>query len=185
MIAGWSEADSSLDKDPGRYVAPYFSNSTEAARGFRDLGKVCQAFSTKSGDTKLAAWGTRLVDEAKALRKDLDAAIADATRRLDADTLAARVRGSRIRDAVAGQGDAARVARGRQEDRRCGCADALGPGRLHDRSAAEVAYDRCDDRPARYGNRRSVCACARPAPRACNQRRSTDNQRKRMLAAKP
>jgi len=40
MIAGWSEADASLDPDPPRYMQPYFSNSTEAARGFHDLGEV-------------------------------------------------------------------------------------------------------------------------------------------------
>ena len=38
MIAGWSEADASLDANPARYMQPYFSNSTEASRGFRDLG---------------------------------------------------------------------------------------------------------------------------------------------------
>ena len=40
MIAGWSEADACLDPDPPRYMQPYLSNSTEAARGFEDLGAV-------------------------------------------------------------------------------------------------------------------------------------------------
>ena len=44
MIAGWSEADACLDPDPPRYMQPYFSNSTEAARGFRDLGHVLSNF---------------------------------------------------------------------------------------------------------------------------------------------
>jgi hypothetical protein len=39
MIAGWSEADACLDASPPRYMQPYFSNSTEAARGFRELGR--------------------------------------------------------------------------------------------------------------------------------------------------
>jgi len=40
MLSGWSEADSCLEKQPQRYVQPYFANSAEAARGFRDLGRV-------------------------------------------------------------------------------------------------------------------------------------------------
>ena len=75
MLAGWSEADSSLDKDPARYVVPYFSNSTEAARGFRDLGRVWQALGARNGDAALTARGTRLLAEAAALRKDIDTAI--------------------------------------------------------------------------------------------------------------
>jgi hypothetical protein len=42
LLAAWSEADSCLDPDPPRYMQPYFGNSTEAARGFRDLGRVWQ-----------------------------------------------------------------------------------------------------------------------------------------------
>jgi hypothetical protein len=38
MISGWSEADACLDPDPPCYMQPYLSNSTEAARGFEDLG---------------------------------------------------------------------------------------------------------------------------------------------------
>ena len=56
MIAGWSEADSSIDLDPNRYMQPYFSNSTEAARGFRDLGRVWEAIGAKakqSGESSL------------------------------------------------------------------------------------------------------------------------------------
>ena len=76
MIAGWSEADSSLDPQPSRYMLPYFSNSTEAARGFRDLGRVWEAMGTRTGNAELTAWGQRLVHEAAALRKDIDTSIA-------------------------------------------------------------------------------------------------------------
>ena len=47
MISGWSEADACLDPDPGWYMQPYFSNSTEAARGFRDLGLVWRGSASK------------------------------------------------------------------------------------------------------------------------------------------
>jgi hypothetical protein len=75
MIAGWSEADACLDPDPPRYMQPYFSNSTEAARGFRDLGRVWERIGTRTGNTELAAWGKRLVREAAELRVDIQTAI--------------------------------------------------------------------------------------------------------------
>ena len=75
MIAGWSEADACLDADPPRYMQPYFSNSTEAARGFRDLGKVWEQIGKKSGDTELTAWGQRLAREAEELQKDIQTSI--------------------------------------------------------------------------------------------------------------
>jgi len=93
MLAGWSEADSSLDKDPSRYVAPYFSNSTEAARGFRDLGKVWQRIGTKNGDANLVAWGAHLIDEAAELRKDLDTAIARSLLQVDGQTVLPAIAG--------------------------------------------------------------------------------------------
>ena len=75
MIAGWSEADSSLDPDPTRYMQPYFSNSTEAARGFADLGRVWQRVGTATRNQELASWGQRLRAEAGALEKDIQIAI--------------------------------------------------------------------------------------------------------------
>jgi len=75
MIAGWSEADSCLDPDPPRYVQPYFSNSTEAARGFGDLGRVWERIGTMTKQPELANWGQRLVSESKALEKDTQTAI--------------------------------------------------------------------------------------------------------------
>jgi hypothetical protein len=75
MISGWSEADACLDPDPGRYMQPYFSNSTEAWRGFRDLGAVWERIGRRRGDAGLEAWGRRLGDEARALAADLRAAL--------------------------------------------------------------------------------------------------------------
>jgi hypothetical protein len=75
MIVGWSEADSCLDPDPPRYMQPYFSNSTEAARGFGDLGKVWERIGTTTKNQELEAWGRRLVSESQALEKDIQTAI--------------------------------------------------------------------------------------------------------------
>ncbi|MBM4023912.1 MAG: hypothetical protein FJ280_00675 [Planctomycetes bacterium] len=75
MIAGWSEADSCLDPDPLRYMQPYFGNSTEAARGFRDLGRVWERIGKAKSDASLEEWGRTLQKEAAALRGDLRTAI--------------------------------------------------------------------------------------------------------------
>ncbi len=75
LIAGWSEADSCLDPDPPRYLQPYFANSTEAERGFRDLGRVWQRIGAKIENAELTAWGVRLVRESEALHKDVQTAI--------------------------------------------------------------------------------------------------------------
>jgi hypothetical protein len=74
LIAGWSEADSALDPEPARYMQPYFSNSSEAARGFRDLGRVWQAIG-KTGAADTSRWGQRLVRESEALRQDIESSI--------------------------------------------------------------------------------------------------------------
>jgi hypothetical protein len=60
MLAGWSEADASLDPEPQRYMQPYFSNSTEAARGFRDLGRVWEKIGKQRKNSELIAWGPAL-----------------------------------------------------------------------------------------------------------------------------
>lgn len=75
MIAGWSEADSSLDPDPARYMQPYFGNSTEAARGFHDLGGVWQRLGQERHDPGLEARGVTLVREADSLERDIQQAI--------------------------------------------------------------------------------------------------------------
>jgi hypothetical protein len=74
MLAGWSEADASLDPAPQRYMQPYFSNSTEAARGFRDVGRVWEKIGRQNNDSALVAWGRRLQREADELLNDLNAA---------------------------------------------------------------------------------------------------------------
>src|ERR1700757_2825495 len=76
MIAGWSEADASLDPDPPRYMQPYFSNSTEAARGFRDLGRAWIQLGKQTRNAELSAWGERLVRESDQLQTDIQNAIA-------------------------------------------------------------------------------------------------------------
>jgi hypothetical protein len=76
MLAGWSEADASLDPDPPRYMQPYFSNSAEAARGFRDLGKVWIRIGARTHSAQMVRWGTRLTRESRELQTDLQNAIA-------------------------------------------------------------------------------------------------------------
>ena len=76
MIAGWSEADACLDPDPPRYMQPYFSNSTEAARGFEDLGAVWEKIGAKRHLPELAKWGQQLRQESRALANDVQTAIA-------------------------------------------------------------------------------------------------------------
>ncbi len=93
MIAGWSEADACLDADPPRYMQPYFSNSTEAARGFRDLGMVWQSIGRKAGNAELTAWGKRLVHEAAELRKDIDTSISRSLLTVDGETILPSIAG--------------------------------------------------------------------------------------------
>jgi hypothetical protein len=75
MISGWSEADACLDPEPQRYNQPYFSNSTEAARGFHDLGAAWRRIGKTGGNTELSAWGDHLVAESEALDRDVQKAI--------------------------------------------------------------------------------------------------------------
>ncbi len=75
MITGWSEADACLDPDPPRYMQPYFSNSTEAARGFEDLGRVWESIGARKHLPELAAWGQQLRQEGRALATDIQTAI--------------------------------------------------------------------------------------------------------------
>lgn len=75
MISGWSEADACLDPEPERYSQPYFSNSTEAIRGFRDIGAVWERLGRESGSVELSAWGKKLSSEAARFEKDLQTSI--------------------------------------------------------------------------------------------------------------
>ena len=93
MIAGWSEADACLDADPPRYMQPYFSNSTEAARGFRDLGLAWEMIGKKTGNSELTAWGQRLVREAAELRKDIDTSISRSILTVDGEKVLPSIAG--------------------------------------------------------------------------------------------
>lgn len=76
MIAGWSEADACFDPDPPRYMQPYLSNSTEAARGFEDLGTVWERIGAKKHLPELARWGRQLRQESRSLERDIQTTIA-------------------------------------------------------------------------------------------------------------
>lgn len=93
MIAGWSEADACLDPDPPRYMQPYFSNSTEAARGFRDLGLAWEMIGKKTSNPELIAWGEKLVREAAELRRDIDAAITRSILTIDGEKILPSIAG--------------------------------------------------------------------------------------------
>lgn len=75
MIAGWSEADACLRPNPCIYNVPYFSNSTEAYRGFHDLGKVWVKIGQKVSQSALVDRGNQLLKEASELKKDIKKAI--------------------------------------------------------------------------------------------------------------
>jgi hypothetical protein len=75
MLAGWSEADACLDPQPSRYMQPYFSNSSEAARGFGDLGAVWEKLGPKTHRPELTAWGQTLQWESRTLAQDMQTAI--------------------------------------------------------------------------------------------------------------
>jgi hypothetical protein len=78
LIAGRHEADISFDTPSlGQYdyERPYLSNSAEAWRGLRDLGRTWQAMGADDGDAVRAALGRRLIEVSDGLRQDLLRAI--------------------------------------------------------------------------------------------------------------
>jgi hypothetical protein len=78
LLPGRHEADISFDTvtlGTEDYEQPYFSNSTEAWRGFRDLGRAWQALGHRRADGGLVERGSWLVEEAAALRSDIDRAL--------------------------------------------------------------------------------------------------------------
>lgn len=93
MIAAWSEADACLDPDPPRYMQPYFSNSTEAARGLRDLGRVWVKISGQTKNAELRAWGERLGRESNELQADIQSAISRSLLKLDGETILPSIAG--------------------------------------------------------------------------------------------
>ena len=76
IISGWSEADACLDPEPSRYMQPYFSNNTEAARGFQELGEVWERAGADLNQPDLVNWGKKLREESHALEADTQRAIA-------------------------------------------------------------------------------------------------------------
>lgn len=78
MIMGRHEADISFITPTLAtfdYEQPYFSNSTETWRGFRDLGRAWFLIGEKNKDPELVVRGNALVYEAAELQKDIYRAI--------------------------------------------------------------------------------------------------------------
>jgi len=93
MIAGWSEADASLDANPARYMQPYFSNSTEADRGFRDLGKVWERLGKTKNNAGLSGWGKKLQLEASDLEHDVQVSISRSMLSVDGQSILPSIAG--------------------------------------------------------------------------------------------
>jgi hypothetical protein len=74
MIAGWSEADASLDADPPRYMQPYFQTA-QRLRGVQRCGNVWVRIGKQSKHAELVAWGEHLIRESKELQADIQNAI--------------------------------------------------------------------------------------------------------------
>ena len=77
-----------LESDPQRYMQPYFSNSCEAARGFRDLGRVWR----RIGHAKR---GARLEAESAAMLRDLDTAMQRSTLHVAGETILPTIAGAK------------------------------------------------------------------------------------------
>ena len=86
MIAGWSEADSVLEADPQRYWQPYFANSTEAARGFAELGRAWVALG-------MTQRGQQLLDASRSLAADLQSAIGRSILTIDGERILPSIAG--------------------------------------------------------------------------------------------
>jgi len=76
-------------------MQPYFSNSTEAVRGFRDLGRVWEEIGRKRNNPELLAWGEKLVRESEGLQRDLRTAIKRSTLTVDGETVLPAIAGAR------------------------------------------------------------------------------------------
>ena len=86
LITGWSEADSVLEPNPQRYWQPYFANSTEAARGFAELGRAWSGLG-------FADHGRTLLAEARSLSANIQAAIERSTLKVDGETIIPSIAG--------------------------------------------------------------------------------------------
>lgn len=74
MIAGRHEADISFfahNLGTLDYERPYFCNSAEAWRGFRDLGRAWVTLGQQRGDAELVARGETLLAEVPSLQRDI------------------------------------------------------------------------------------------------------------------
>jgi hypothetical protein len=77
MLRGWCEADSCLEDDPGRYLVPYYSNSTQAVRGFAELGRAWRRIGADRGDAALTARGEALLAASAELAADVQRSLRD------------------------------------------------------------------------------------------------------------
>lgn len=75
MIVGWSEADACLEDEPDLYMQPYFSNSTEACRGFHDLGQAWTSIGQAENLWEMITMGRTLLAEADELSHDIQMAV--------------------------------------------------------------------------------------------------------------
>jgi hypothetical protein len=106
LISGWSEADASLEIDPPRYMQPYFSNSTESARGFHDLGVVWSRTGKRDADQALEEYGMKLVSEGAALESDIARSFARSEIEVDGHLVIPAIAGAKEPFHVAVQRDA-------------------------------------------------------------------------------
>lgn len=84
MLCGHHEADAGFTHpDFLRYdfEVPYFSNSTEAWRGLRDIGRTWQMLGEKTGNTEWIKHGDALEKEAAELHEDILHALAESVLR--------------------------------------------------------------------------------------------------------
>ena len=106
MITGVGrEADASLDANPARYMQPYFSNSTEASRGFRDLGRVWERLGKRKKIAELSAWGQKLQREAAELEDDIQISISRSMLKVDDENILPAIAGVKQPFHVAVPGD--------------------------------------------------------------------------------
>jgi hypothetical protein len=74
-------------------MQPYFSNSTEAVRGFRDIGRVWQKLGKERKDAELTAWGRRLERESQELLNDIQTAISRSILKVNGETILPAIAG--------------------------------------------------------------------------------------------
>jgi hypothetical protein len=74
-------------------MQPYFSNSAEAARGFRDLGQVWVKIGKQTRNTALTEWGQRLIRESSELQADMQTAISRSLLKENGDTILPSIAG--------------------------------------------------------------------------------------------